>query len=628
MLFQNSVLIISAMFCSCVPPPESISLLQQAMPEKWNDEAVIILSDSLDLTLKAKSGRNVFYEHRVRWYSINHTSPELLKTLNFYDSEYYQKKPDISVIAYYANGSSKALYNVKRVKYLFSKYDLYRNQSGVFCTQLIVPRYTEVQFIRTEVKNCYIKPEYVQSYCLRDGEYHTLEKRISFSWPREYTVNAVLENGEQLSVRKVNKSDSKQNSICLEADECPRRKRGTCKYPEEWYAALFLSLPPVGVKSLTWKKLGDHYLSKLDKSLQNSTIIDSVADKLAGTIPESADTDSIIDIVFDYVASTIRYYGSWEGVYSFIPRDPYSILKNGYGDCKEMAAVLLLLLRKFGINAYQAIVQTEGYQCLEKYPNLDFGNHVIVCVEKDDGTRHYLDPTNDQYSAASSYYNLLYQKVFVVKKDSSYLDIIKPDSEYQNRVLTQSEISMDESGAAWRIKGEVTFSGEWAIHCYLRIKNRENISEKQIVKDVLKRTLHITANDASVKKLTRSQVVFSYNADFFPSSLPGQVRGLPLNVPGVFTPYLYYSDVRNEGVRYLHKVYQEDSWVVPDGFTLTKFKSLDADFGSGHWSISRNAITRKYRCKFAKISEKHKPMLKEFFNERIEFERGIVWEKR
>ena len=170
---------------------------------------------------------------------------------------------------------------------------------------------------------------------------------------------------------------------------------------------------------------------------KDTSIIEDIANTISGTTE-----DGIIKNSFNYVKDNIRYYGSWEKSYGWIPRGPKEILEKGYGDCKEMANLLAMILRNRGINASIVLLKRNGgFKFIEKYPMLDQTNHVIVCVERKRGRRLYLDATTKNSNYRSSYYEYINQIVLVIKGNyNSFIDIIRPDRVYHNKIITKNKI--------------------------------------------------------------------------------------------------------------------------------------------------------------------------------------------
>jgi transglutaminase-like putative cysteine protease len=117
--------------------------------------------------------------------------------------------------------------------------------------------------------------------------------------------------------------------------------RWKTEFPEQRYAAFYASFPPKGKRSYTWQELGDHYLQLSKAAFESSPEINA----LAGAVKGSTEAEIISDS-FDAIVGKIRYHADEQGRFVFFPRKAATILKNGYGDCKEISTLLKTLLQE------------------------------------------------------------------------------------------------------------------------------------------------------------------------------------------------------------------------------------------------------------------------------------------
>jgi hypothetical protein len=92
--------------------------------------------------------------------------------------------------------------------------------------------------------------------------------------------------------------------------------------------------------------------------------------------------------VHDWIRANLRYAAIWIGVDGWVPHDVEAILRNRYGDCKDLTLLMIALLRAVGVEAVPALVDTNAV-----YTPLPVGlgpNHVIVYLP---GLQRYVDPT-------------------------------------------------------------------------------------------------------------------------------------------------------------------------------------------------------------------------------------------
>jgi transglutaminase-like putative cysteine protease len=119
----------------------------------------------------------------------------------------------------------------------------------------------------------------------------------------------------------------------------------------------------------------------------SSTYYDHVKPMLAVTPAVKAKADEITAGIsdrreqakrlYDYVAQHIRYLAITLGEGSLIPHAPDQILANGYGDCKDHAALFLVLLKARGINSELVALNSSNTYTISKAPTLGSFDHMI-----------------------------------------------------------------------------------------------------------------------------------------------------------------------------------------------------------------------------------------------------------
>ena len=110
------------------------------------------------------------------------------------------------------------------------------------------------------------------------------------------------------------------------------------------------------------------------------------------------DQKAQIRYLMERMSADYRYFGDWrrhEG--GVVPRTLAEIGKSRFGDCKDLSAMLVAMLRALGIEAYPALVRRGenpwGEEPAYDLPNLNEFNHAIVQA-KVAGAVFWLDPTN------------------------------------------------------------------------------------------------------------------------------------------------------------------------------------------------------------------------------------------
>lgn len=111
-------------------------------------------------------------------------------------------------------------------------------------------------------------------------------------------------------------------------------------------------------------------------------------------IAETGSREELARACFRFVQMQIKYIDIENGIHAIIPRHCESVLKNGLGDCKDMATLLTALYRHFGFESYTGISRTNGKDDVFDFPSVALANHAI-CALHFEGNWYFLDATED-----------------------------------------------------------------------------------------------------------------------------------------------------------------------------------------------------------------------------------------
>ena len=117
----------------------------------------------------------------------------------------------------------------------------------------------------------------------------------------------------------------------------------------------------------------------------------SGAEALVEPIAAATGRRDQITAALSAVRANIRYTGLEFGESAVVPYAPAEALARGYGDCKDQATLLVVLLEAVGISARLALVSASNVdQVQPAHPGLEPFDHVIVYLPDDD---IWIDPT-------------------------------------------------------------------------------------------------------------------------------------------------------------------------------------------------------------------------------------------
>ncbi|HLV09328.1 MAG TPA: DUF3857 and transglutaminase domain-containing protein [Halanaerobiales bacterium] len=148
-------------------------------------------------------------------------------------------------------------------------------------------------------------------------------------------------------------------------------------------------VPTVMVSTMkSWDDVSSWYDGLIDQQYE---INQELRDKIAELTSGFTDTEEKIRILYNYVALNIRYVGLEFGIGGYKPHLAVEVFDNKYGDCKDMATLLIAMLREIGVKAEPVLINASYYPDL-RIVSPDNFNHMIVYLPEQG---IYMDPTSD-----------------------------------------------------------------------------------------------------------------------------------------------------------------------------------------------------------------------------------------
>ena len=222
----------------------------------------------------------------------------------------------------------------------------------------------------------------------------------------------------------------------------------------------------------SWKKAGNDYLDKIKDKL-NSELSKG---QLLSLLPDSDEPLTITKELAKFVQSGITYQALEFGSRALIPNTTKQSLQNKYGDCKDHAVILYDLLKKKGIKAHLALVNTKEYINPDLI-TLDQFDHVIVYLPNINGGI-FID-TTDKYTAIDLQVpprSVQGSQALILEKNKSRLIAIPKIKAEQNTINIERLIS--QQGNLFLSKETAVVTGYIAseIRAFLQPLTKEHIN--------------------------------------------------------------------------------------------------------------------------------------------------------
>ncbi len=140
-----------------------------------------------------------------------------------------------------------------------------------------------------------------------------------------------------------------------------------------------------------------------------------------------------------FVQNQVRYLGMELGPHSHRPHSPSLVLERRFGDCKDKALLLVTMLRRMGLDAEPALVNTTLRRSLDAWhPTHAAFDHAIVRARLD-GRTWWVDPTRvDEHGPLEMLQPPPFERALVVAPGQTVLTTIP------SRELTEPSIVLEE----------------------------------------------------------------------------------------------------------------------------------------------------------------------------------------
>ncbi|MBN1129855.1 MAG: transglutaminase domain-containing protein [Chitinispirillaceae bacterium] len=590
------------------------------IPDQWREDPVIILADTVINSFHYSESGNSVKQKECVWYYINNKHPELLKTIVVYDFETMETRPGITCTFYYPDHKKRTVSSMEFKRFRGEDEEYFRTNKMVNLYE--VPRYQQGLLIRLEIARNIVRPAYLRAEILRN-EYHSLEKRVTLTWPEDGEIGYHILNNELLPVDSSASASRTLRSVTLTGARLEKIPgEYAVRFPELWFAGLHFSLPPKGKRSMSWKEIGDYYLDLIAPSMTSSPAVRTMAQSVT-----ARGTPAMVEQAFSLLQRRVRYIAMEQEIYAIVPRTASEVCQKGYGDCKEMSVLLTMILAEKGIPANLALVATEErFQAIDSIPTLGAFNHMIIHLPDFDGRPVFLDPTVRFGHSRNSYYHLLHRKALVLEPGNSRLEHIAPrPNEGIARIATSSVIGRDRTNRFWEMKGAITLYDRAAYMFYPFIQELKGEENNPGLIAVLKRLFAVEPTSVALDKQSSDSIRVTYTGRVSKQYVTIDKGGFILETPSAFGGPGTFTTIRREGPRVFEALTQHDEWIMPDGFTDLESMTLDHPIGKGDWRVSGNTVTRNFSMVRTVAGLDGEDSTQEFLRLQKKFFRATIW---
>lgn len=148
----------------------------------------------------------------------------------------------------------------------------------------------------------------------------------------------------------------------------------------------------------SWDDVGRWYWNLVREQLVVDDGIRKGVQQAIAALPAGADARAKVDAIYQHVVRNTRYVGLEFGIHGFKPYRTTDVYSRRFGDCKDKASLLKVMLAEVGIDSHLVLVRTRDLGSLPDAPaSLAAFNHAITYVPSLDlfldGTAEWSGPS-------------------------------------------------------------------------------------------------------------------------------------------------------------------------------------------------------------------------------------------
>ncbi|HVR75173.1 MAG TPA: DUF3857 domain-containing protein, partial [Planctomycetota bacterium] len=224
----------------------------------------------------------------------------------------------------------------------------------------------------------------------------------------------------------------------------------------------------------TWDAFNDWYWNLIRKQFEVSPEIS----KKVRELTSGADSEiARIRAIYNFIVTDIRY-NAWEfGVHGFKPYNAATIFARKFGDCKDKATLMVVMLKEAGIKAHPVLINADDLRGNEdlSLPSVSHFNHCITYVPPSgDRGELYLDGTAQFHSLEELPTMDRGAKVLVVKEDRGAIEVI-PWNDPAMLSITEESVATIQPDLGANVQVRASVTGDYSVF----VRNSFEIAAKR-----------------------------------------------------------------------------------------------------------------------------------------------------
>jgi hypothetical protein len=341
--------------------------------------------------------------------------------------------------------------------------------------------------------------------------------------------------------------------------------------PQQVHYHNFLPMIWLSSAEQDWTELGENYLETIKDKLGLTQAIKDYSKRITENLDKEEDKIKAIinDVQTNYIYKAIEF-----GRRASIPNSCDVTIKNRYGDCKDHALLLHMLLKAISVKSSLVLVNSNGDNIKDNLPDMDQFNHVIVYLPQYRGGI-FIDPTDKRVDAINLVPTHLggNQALILDPGNISFKKI--PDYEKAANGIKIDRLLTVSPNKALNIKETIWFKGNYAGFMREGLIKIDKASYKQWIQGLFTEYLKSANIDSfEVHNLYINKEDLIFNIKYHLTEQPkDEGSGFAIKVPNVWEEYYLQNEpvdsrVTDFEVRYPFLIKNSLTIDIPESFSV------------------------------------------------------------
>jgi transglutaminase-like putative cysteine protease len=324
----------------------------------------------------------------------------------------------------------------------FSEYAMYDDAKDIGISMPGVEDGAIIDYVYTRtITKSYLPGQYSEQWSFRDGVDPVKFSKMTLSAPAAMKIQTLPRNTSGMTATQTLSKDGTRRTYVWEM------KNLAPLVPEPMMPPASTFLPTLELSTIpSWQTIAHWYQGLAAGQMAVSPEIkDTVKTLTAG---KTSDTEKAKAIYY-WVEGRTRYVALELGLSAFQPHPAGEVCRNRYGDCKDMATLLVTMLHEAGIKtAWPVLLGAGRIEPVHEYLAApSYFNHAIVRADID-GKPYWFDSTAEMCPFGQIPGGDRGVDAFVIRDGSGRFETIPTGTPAENRQTTVTQVDLHPDGSA------------------------------------------------------------------------------------------------------------------------------------------------------------------------------------